>query len=445
MGCCFSRSDDNADPASPLPPPHPLPVTKRKAVQHRVNPLQQYHGAYTFEDAIAGRWAAPGEQLPRRPDAACKPVRMTPVVIVPEAKTVIKVYKVGDSGKKPSKPESGPAVVDCYGLEVNISSSSTELRLPSSPSPQDPAPPPPFPTALPPARAPTPAPAAPVLPERPCLQAVLENHRRAMPSSTSWDITPVLTHPHPPSLLTTIIMKEHILKNSFRDLQAEHGSLDSFYEQAVPKRLAECSNTCSGAGKNTGRGEKSRANLKRALRVAREGVRRDDKLVNLYMDVNKEVYNGVMEAIPSQHMGRSRSECNLKVKVGKVCVFPPEEVDAAMAAIENYYLKTKEAVLQGEALGIDLVARLFMSLISVHPCPDGNGRTASCIVTAVAETLSLPPPLLTKESCKILRAYENQQHPSQNSTPSDCLHIMSTAMADALMTLSDHLDEVIET
>ena len=218
--------------------------------------------------------------------------------------------------------------------------------------------------------------------------------------------------------------------------------LDAFLDATFVQDVAAGSDTCSGAGRRTERATRSRDNLRHALALARariaeyRGRMQLLPLTEMYMAVNARVYQDVMEHVPAHYMGRSRAVGGFDVKAGAIEVFPAAAVDAAMCELQAY---VRRAACDDAVPRVEIVARCCQALVSIHPCPDGNGRTAACVSAALAEAFGLPPFHLM--SRHFLRAYVQQLPRHENPTPIDAIRETLRAMERSVVLLQTLAEE----
>eukprot|EP01063_Lacrimia_lanifica_P014355 TRINITY_DN20960_c0_g1_i1.p1 TRINITY_DN20960_c0_g1~~TRINITY_DN20960_c0_g1_i1.p1 ORF type:complete len:521 (+),score=152.15 TRINITY_DN20960_c0_g1_i1:139-1701(+) len=272
----------------------------------------------------------------------------------------------------------------------------------------------------------------------------------------AWDVRPILYAPFPPEVQAAADATAGALRqglaaavvgwagDSDGTCAPSAALLSEYYaaaEGVVGDSIARASDTCTGPGRRTERAARARANLSAAFAAVREalpaavgataGKGRPGSVVDVFLAANKRIYEGILEAaVVPHHMGRPRSACELDVSAGPVKTFPHAHVDAALRHIDAY--ARAQAPLAEGADGVEVIARVYMALLSVHPCPDGNGRAAACVAAALAERYALPPPLFTKVTNRIIRAYNGQRPPLANMTPADALLLVVEAMQEYL-------------
>eukprot|EP00754_Rhynchopus_humris_P044389 Rhum_TRINITY_DN4119_c0_g1::Rhum_TRINITY_DN4119_c0_g1_i1::g.13001::m.13001 len=253
---------------------------------------------------------------------------------------------------------------------------------------------------------------------------------------------PVAAAAHAEGAALAVRLQRLVLDDERARADGEPQLLDAFLDAPFVQDVAAGSDTCSGAGRRTERAARSRDNLRHALALARARVAEYRgrmhllPLTDMYMAVNARVYQDVMEHVPAHYMGRSRAVGGFDVKAGAIEVFPAAAVDAAMCEVQAY---VRRAACDDAVPRVEIVARCCQALVSIHPCPDGNGRTAACVSAALAEAFGLPPFHLM--SRHFLRAYVQQLPRRENPTPIDAIRETLRAMERSVAQLQTLAEE----
>lgn len=106
------------------------------------------------------------------------------------------------------------------------------------------------------------------------------------------------------------------------------------------------------------------------------------------------------------------------------------EVSRAMDAFATWLAAADAAVRAGEMSAIELAARAYLGLVSIHPFRDGNGRTARLLLACLLERHGLIPP----QAAPHLARFESAP-PAQRICADDAVREVATEIARAIQVL----------
>ena len=260
----------------------------------------------------------------------------------------------------------------------------------------------------------------------------LHEYEKRFAADEKWTMCGLLEAPLPKAVTHTMLgNEERRLKRRWKKQE----DIDAIYS-AVATAIADSSDTCCGAGRNTDRAKRSRENIASAIshvRTSLKPFRTKSKpfsklnLAQLYTSTNAIIYTDVLEATP--YIGVSRGEGSADVNAGSLKVFPSDRVDSALGELQNYLRSV--LVLPG-VNAVEVVARTYCALVSIHVCGDGNGRTSACIAAVLAEALGLPPPNL--KGSTLIRSFGGQVGWAKNPTPLNAAIVCIEQMHQTLNT-----------
>lgn len=91
--------------------------------------------------------------------------------------------------------------------------------------------------------------------------------------------------------------------------------------------------------------------------------------------------------------GRYR-EPGLEVYTGAGTYIPGAEVNVAMTRFANWFVNAEGEVAAGRMTPVELAARSYQTLVSIHPFMDGNGRSTRAFLDWTLQRHGLPPATL---------------------------------------------------
>eukprot|EP01065_Artemidia_motanka_P051509 TRINITY_DN9109_c2_g1_i1.p3 TRINITY_DN9109_c2_g1~~TRINITY_DN9109_c2_g1_i1.p3 ORF type:complete len:192 (+),score=55.58 TRINITY_DN9109_c2_g1_i1:573-1148(+) len=165
--------------------------------------------------------------------------------------------------------------------------------------------------------------------------------------------------------------------------------------------------------------------------------------VDAFMAVNKALHDGILETVPASQLGVQRGELELDLELsgvtkrghrGAAGVLPHRSVAAALRSVAEAAAAARagHASDPGSVDPVDAVSRQLLGHLSVHPCANGNGRTAMCMAVAALEWYGLPPAVFSPATCRLVRLFGGQVDPGTNPAPADAAAALLCGMHDAL-------------
>eukprot|EP01062_Namystynia_karyoxenos_P010625 TRINITY_DN13766_c0_g2_i2.p1 TRINITY_DN13766_c0_g2~~TRINITY_DN13766_c0_g2_i2.p1 ORF type:complete len:542 (+),score=99.01 TRINITY_DN13766_c0_g2_i2:86-1711(+) len=272
-----------------------------------------------------------------------------------------------------------------------------------------------------------------------------------------WAVGPLLALPLPPQIAVALRRESRECAAELAALTARRAALpeghpsgaayDIALRDGVADAISACSDTCSGAGRATGRGRRARRNVRLALAAARRLAGKasgdlgtsDDGHCCAFFAVNRVVYDRLMETLPPSHLGVSRQELQLPAQLsgvtrkghkGAADLPPPHRVDAALAEVSVAAAQWRRS--GDPEQGAEAAARQLLGDLTVHPCANGNGRTALCLAVATLESYGLPPMALPPACARLARVLGGQVAPAGNVSPADAAFAVALGMRAAL-------------
>lgn len=275
------------------------------------------------------------------------------------------------------------------------------------------------------------------------------NHAKAHPddSKEAWSVGPILKSSvgdaaaMSKEAISKLKQRQETIRKRLSELsEAEREKFERGYQARLEHKMFEMSGTATRPGEL---GEPGR----NAIRAGLECVKTIDAArtphSDAYLQLNKAM------AVDDQATGAKKDQFGKPrdKPVALPVLFPSEpRVEAMpvaclaenMSGLDDY---VSSSLKDSSADPIELIAKQYMTDVTIHPCVDANGRSSLMATFPLADKFGLPWPLVTKKGSEVFHCQDGQAEDGHAMHPAEVMAHIVEGMSNNLALQEALLDD----